>query len=116
MKLFSDRALAILNMLIFCVIFTVLSGVILALVSSHTRQMETNIRRTKAFYVSEAGNVASYDSFRRNVAFSNPSVEWSFNAAGNPTATKPAAVVSTAGAGPGGTTRINSTTNYVMNW
>lgn len=115
MNIFSKRALAMLNVLIFVIIFTILSGVILALVSTHTRQMETNIRRIRANYVSEAGNVARFDAYRRGVAFSGPPVEWAFDSAGNPTSTKTPTVVTGAG-GIGGSTVINSTTNYTTNW
>lgn len=104
------KALAIVNMLIFVVIFSILSGVILALVSSHSRIMESSIRRTKAFYVAEAGHVSRFESLRRGSAFSNPSVEWVFNpATGNPSGYKSASV---AYASP----NITSTCDYTVNW
>lgn len=104
------KALAIVNMLIFVVIFSILSGVILALVSSHSRIMESSIRRTKGYYVAEAGHVSRFESLRRGSAFSNPSVEWSFNpSTGAPSGYKPASVVYSS-------PNISSTCNYTVNW
>lgn len=50
----TERALAILSMLIFLIIFTMMSGILMSLLSSHTRMMEHYIRRTKGYYAAEA--------------------------------------------------------------
>ena len=65
----SKKAIAIVNMLIFVFIFTILSGIILVLVSSQARDLEASIRRTKAFYVAEAGSVAALENIRKISAF-----------------------------------------------
>lgn len=106
----SRKALAIVNMLIFVVIFSILSGVVLTLVSSHSRIMESSIRRTKAYYVAEAGHVSRFESLRRGSVFSNPSVEWSFNpSTGNPSGYKPATVAYVS-------PNITSSCDYTVNW
>lgn len=106
----SRSALAIVNMLIFVVIFSILAGVTLALVSSHSRIMESSIRRTKAYYVAEAGHVARFESLRRGLPFSNPAVEWSFNpSTGAPSGNKTATVTYVS-------PNITSTCNYTVNW
>ena len=112
MIVLGKNALAIVNMLIFVVIFTVLAGVVLALVSSHTRLMESDIRRIKGYYASEAGTVAAIESLRKNpaAAVPSPSIEWTYSqATGNPDITKPQTVTHAAG-------KINATFDYTMNW
>lgn len=107
----SRKALAIVNMLIFVVIFSILSGVVLSLVSSHSRIMESSIRRTKAYYVTEAGHVSRFESLRRGSAVFNPSVEWSFDpSTGAPSGYKSATVVSAS------LPNITSTCDYTVNW
>lgn len=110
MKVFCNEALAIVNMLIFVFIFTILSGIVLALLSSHTRLMESNIRHVKAYYVAESGSVAAFEALRKGNVPSSPSVEWLFDpTTGNATAFKPASV--SAGGG-----FINATCDYTVNW
>jgi type II secretory pathway component PulK len=110
MRFFCKKALAIVNMLIFVIIFTSLAAAILALLSSHTRLLESSIRRLKAHYVAEAGSVAAFEALRKGNATSNLSVEWAFDPiSGNPTNFHTATV--SVGGG-----RINSTVDYTVNW
>ncbi len=81
----NKNALAIINMLVFVFIFSILAGSVLMLVSSQVRILESNIRRTKAFYVVEAGSIAAYEALRKGAAVSNTAVEWMFSTTtGNP--------------------------------
>ena len=112
------RGLAIINMLLFVLIFTILAGITLTIVSSQTRLMETYIRRVKGYYVAESGAVAAFDSLSRGEALPSPSVEWSFDpSSGVPTGWRqPVPITSEAAAGPFATTRINSSFNYSASW
>ena len=112
------RALAIINVLLYVLIFTILAGVILSVVSSQTRLMETHIRRVKGYYVAESGAVAAYGSLSRGEAISIPNVEWTYDSStGVPTSWRtPSSITSEAGAGIYGSTRINSTYNYSTSW
>ena len=117
--MFSRRALAIVNMLIFVIIFTILSGILLSLVSSNTRLMEHHIRRTKGYYAAEAGNVLALDALRRNPAGPFPTsnnVEWTYDLSGNNIINKTVAMANQTGAGIGGTMVVNTTSNYTLNW
>ncbi len=99
----SKYGLAMLNMLIFVFLFTMFAGLILTLVSSHTRYMEDHVRGIKAFYIAEAGIVHAMESLRKGVAPVDQFVYWSFNpATGNPTGTK--------------TAILTITTNVPMPW
>jgi hypothetical protein len=70
----TQNALAMINMLIFVVIFTIFAGLFLTVVSNETRIMERHIRRVKAFYLSEASTVLALEVLRRNDAFTATSV------------------------------------------
>ncbi|MEK7849494.1 MAG: hypothetical protein AAB213_01540 [Candidatus Omnitrophota bacterium] len=112
------RALALVNVLLFVLIFTILAGITLTIVSSQTRLMETYIRRVKGYYVAESGAVAAFDSLSRGEAITIPNVEWIYDSAtGVPTAWRtPYSITSEPGSGVFGTTRINSTFNYSTSW
>ena len=113
----SRRSLAIVNLLIFTFIFTILSGVLLIIVSSQTRLMESNIRGVKARYAAEAGIVAAIENIRKSTSPMPVSVEWAFDSAtGNPSVLKTNAVAKADGAGIDGTTVVNSTIDYTTNW
>lgn len=102
----SKKALAILNMLIFVFIFTIMAGIILSLVSSHTRLMERHIRRLKSFYVAQAGSVAALDQLRRTgAAAASYAVDWAYDSGGSPISTK-TATISVA------VPQVNSTCDY----
>ena len=113
----SEKALAIVNVLIFIIIFTILSGVLLSLLSSHTRFLEENIRRTKGYYASEAASVAAFDSLRRTgTQGPDPTVGWLFTKdASNPTAYS-TRTVSITNATSGALLVINATTAYSNDW
>ncbi len=118
MKMRREASLALVNMLIFLFIFTIMAGSILALLSSHTRFMESNIRRIKAYYVAEAGNVAAVDLLRRGQVPTNIGAYWMFNSAGNPIGPQSIAVV-TYTVNPVncfGDTCVRSSTDYTTNW
>jgi Tfp pilus assembly protein PilX len=66
------RGLAIVNMLIYMVLFTILAGTLLTIVSSQTRLMERRIRQVKADYAAESAIVEYLDRIRRGVC--NPAV------------------------------------------
>ncbi len=104
-------------MLLFVIIFSILAGVILTLVSTQTRLMEEHIRRVKGYYVAESGAVAAIDSLRRGVAVSNPAVEWLYDpVAGTTYRLKTPSVTNETGAGIAMTTRINSSFDYSTGW
>lgn len=112
----SETAIALVNILIFTVIFVVLAGVLLSLLSSHTRYLESGVRRIKAQYATEAASVASLDALRRGAALSNVNVEWTYDMSGNPSAYKTIVITSAAGAGIGGTTVVNGRGDYTYSW
>lgn len=108
-----------INMLVFFILFSILAAVLLSLLSSHTRFMETDIRRIKGYYASEAANVAALDSLRRTgAAPANQALEWIFSKTASPTSlvSKPVTITTVAGACPGGTRCVNATMNYATNW
>lgn len=112
------RALALINVLLFVLIFTILAGITLTIVSSQTRLMETHIRRVKGYYVAESGAVSAFDSLSRGEAISIPSVEWTYDSAtGVPTSWRtPSSLTSEPDWGAYSVTRINSTFNYSTSW
>lgn len=112
------RALAIVNMLIYVVLFTILSGVMLSIVSNQTRLMERRIREVKANYAVESAIVEYLDRIRRGVVNPNAAntttiaVPWTYRDPGEAdgdVATRDVVVTYTPGAGISGTARINAT-------
>lgn len=112
----TERALAILSMLIFLIIFTMMSGILMSLLSSHTRMMEHYIRRTKGYYAAEAGSVAAYESMRSGGGPYDQQVDWLYDLNGNPVIQKYVSVYDTGAAGIGGSTEIYSDLDYTLNW
>lgn len=113
----SRKALAMVNVLIFAMVFTILSGILLVLLASHSRHLEASIRRTKAQYAAEAGSVAALDALRRGAAPpSTVSVEWTYNASGSPVAYKTVQITNQTGGGINGTMLVNALGNYTYNW
>jgi type II secretory pathway component PulK len=114
----SQKGLAIVSMLIFVVMFSILASVLLSLVSSQTRLMEHYIRRIKGYYVAEAGAISAWDALRRKSSFSSSlPVEWVYDkGTGNPYGWHPATVTAQANMGINGTTLISSTADYTTNW
>ena len=112
------RGLAIVNMLIYVVIFSILSGVVLGVLSTSTRELEKNIRRTKGFYTDQAGMVFALDQLRQSNTFPiGPlGVPWVHDIAGNAIASKQVGLSNESGAGISGTMVVNSTTDYTINW
>jgi|GEM_PF-2540532 len=60
------RGLAIVNMLIFVVVFSLLAATMLGLMSSSTRQVEADVRRIRGWYAAEAINVLAMHKMRLN--------------------------------------------------
>ena len=122
MTLPSRRALAILNVLIFVLLFSIMSGIILTLVSSQTRLLEHHIRRIKGYYGAEAASVAAIDLLRRTGSMPNPffppAIDWTYDTAtGNPASYKQGIVSPTSAIPvPLGTLGINATFDYTGNW
>jgi len=74
------RGLAILNMLIFVVVFSLLAAAMLGMMSSNTRQIETNVRRIRGWYAAESVNVLLADRLRLGQAIAGSySIPWSFD-------------------------------------
>jgi hypothetical protein len=69
--MFSKRALALINVIIFSVIFSMLAAVLLITVSSQARMLEASITRTKASYLVEAALVWCFDEMYENGACSD---------------------------------------------
>ena len=113
----AERALAMMNMLIFLLLFSILSGIILSLVSSHTKLLERHVRRVKSYYLAEAGTVVAMDAGRRGVVPpSSLALDWGYDIGGSSTSTKPVVMSYGHGAGWYGTTVINATSDYTINW
>lgn len=114
----SQKGLAIVSMLIFVVMFSILASVLLSLVSSQTRLMEHYIRRVKGYYVAESGAVCAWDALRRKSSFpSSLPVEWVYDkGTGDPYGWHSATVTAQANIGINGTTEIFSTSDYTTNW
>jgi hypothetical protein len=117
---FGRRALAIVNMLIYVVLFTILAGIMLTIVSSQTKFMERRIRQLKADYAAESAIVEYLDRIRRGVVNPNASnsttiaVPWTYRDPGegdSDVTTRDVLVTYTPGAGLNGTARINATFN-----
>ena len=111
MTMLSKKAIAIVNMLIFVFIFTILSGIILFLVSSQARDLESSIRRTKAYYVAEAGTVAALENLRKGATGNlTVPVDWAYSlTTGAPIQTKNANTTYTGWA-------LSSSCNYTAGW
>lgn len=76
----AKNALAIVNMLLFVFILSILSGIVLAVATSNTKAIESHIRRTKAQYLAEAGNVYQIDASYRGVGLPGPRpVVWTYD-------------------------------------
>jgi hypothetical protein len=113
-----NKGLAIVNMLIYVVIFSILSGTILSLLSSSTRTLERDIRRTRGFYASQAATVMALDRMRQGSAFpgGNINLPWSHDMFGNIVAYKQVMLTNAPGAGVAGTMRVDSMCDYTINW
>jgi len=114
------RGLAIVNMLIFVIVFSLLAATMLGLMSSSTRQIEADVRRIRGWYAGESANVWVMDLLRRGQAVAGSyAIPWSVNeGTGAVVSTTIVNVTSTAiVAGPfNGTTEINTTTGYTSVW
>jgi len=120
-KEFIPSGLAMVNMLIFVIIFTVLSGIMMTVVSSSSRLLEQHVRRTKAYYAAEGAVVYAMDAARRSgVVRPTPqdvNLPWTFDSSGSILTVKTASVQSSATPiGPISTYEVNGTVNYQLNW
>lgn len=120
MTLPSRRALALLNVLIFVLLFSIMSGIILTLVSSQTKLLEHHIRRIKGYYGAEAASIAALDLLRRTGSMSNPffppAIDWTYDTAtGNPTTYRQAIVSPQSSLIPD-SMALNATFDYTLNW
>lgn len=123
---FISRGLAMVNMLIFVIMFTVLSGVMMTVVSSSSRLLEQHVRRTKAYYQAEGAVVYAMDAARRSgwagnwvvrPTPQNVNLPWTFDSSGSILTVKTASVQSSATpTGPISTYEVNGTVNYQLNW
>jgi ketosteroid isomerase-like protein len=102
-------------MLIFVLVFTLLAGALLSLISSHTKMIESDIRRIKGYYAAEAATVHAMDQRRKGEPNYNPNIEWIFDSSGNPVVYKTAPFTIQAG-GIYGTSVVNATFDYRFNW
>ena len=121
--------LAMVNMLIYVVIFTILSGAVMTVSSSRTRLLEEHVRRTKAYYLAEGAAVYAMDQARRSGnAFSgyvfmrpfpiggHPMI-WTTRGDGTAWIYKGANVATSAAAtGPSSTFQVNGSVDYFLNW
>jgi len=122
----TSSGLAMVNMLIFVIMFTVLSGVMMTVVSSSSRLLEQHVRRAKAYYAAEGAAVYAMDWARRNGGAGNyvirpvvgpGNMPWSFDPSGNILTLKAASFSSSASAtGPSSTYQLNGSVNYQLNW
>lgn len=112
-----NKALAVLNMLIFVFVFTCLAGVILRITASHTMLVEHHIRKGKAFYVAEAGLVEAMDAMRRGTTPVATNVPWSLDLyTSMPVGIKTAIVNVDPGAGWEGADVVSSNCTYTINF
>lgn len=87
------KGLALINMFIFVILFTMMATVLLSLLSSHVRLMERHVRRTKAFYAAQAGSVAALDQIHRTgAAAASYTIDWSHDLTGAVISTRNVAV------------------------
>ena len=84
----SAAGIAMITMLVFVLVISLLSGALLSMVASQTRLMEQNIRRTKAFYIAEAQTVSMMDQWRLGASSPPVGIPWAFDPSGNPVAYK----------------------------
>lgn len=100
--------LALVNMLFFVTVMTILAGVVMSLAGTNTRTLENHIRRMKAYYACQAGIVYRFDIARRTMTPATGvippsaaplSVVWNLNA-NPPLSTKVVTFTSVAAAAP----------------
>lgn len=83
------KGLALINMFVFVILFTMMAAVLLSVLSSHVNLMERHVRRIKAFYAAQAGSVAALDQYRRTgAAPASYTIDWSHDSAGGVISTK----------------------------
>ncbi|MGE5279641.1 MAG: hypothetical protein ACM3L6_02710 [Deltaproteobacteria bacterium] len=92
------RGLAIVTMLVFVVVFSILAASMLALASSSTRQIESDIRRIRAFYALDAAFSEAQNRLRNGVPETGVyNIPWGIDdATGAVVATIPITVTNTA--------------------
>lgn len=119
--------LAIVNMLIFLFIFSMLALTIMTVASSNTRLLEGHIRRNKAAYAAEGLLILRLDQARRGITpaagivapvTGGGAVPWTFNLAGNQVGAITATVAAVAAGAPmpAASFETNSTVNYTLRW
>lgn len=113
------RGLAIVNMLIFVVLFSLLAATMLGLMSSSTRQIEADVRRIRGWYAAEAANILAQDRLRRNQALAaSYAIPWSINEGSGAVVGTTTVNVTTSGGGicPAGCVCLNATSGYTSVW
>jgi len=111
------RGLAIINLLIFVVMFTIISAALLGMLSSSTRQIEADVRRIRGWYAAEAANVIVRDMvLRGEVPPAQVVVPWSVDNAGTPSSTTAVNVTIVAGGCTDGTDCVVTTSGFGSVW
>lgn len=115
------RGLAIVNMLIFVIVFSLLAGTMLGLMSSSTRQVEANVRRIRGWYATEAANIIAVDRMRKNQAVAaSLAMPWSIDPGTGAVVGSTGVNVTTGAAGAGaywvGILALNTTSGYASVW
>jgi len=114
------RGLAIVTMLIFVVVFSMLAATMLGLMSASTRQIEADVRRVRGWYAAEAANVIAADRLRKGQALAGAyAVPWSINTGTGAVAGTKSANTTTSSAGVGfwtGILCLNTTSGYTSIW
>jgi Tfp pilus assembly protein PilX len=116
------HGLAIVNMLLFVIIFSLLAASMLSLASSSTRQIESDIRRIRGFYAAEAAYVEATNRLRAGLSVNGTyAIPWGVDdGTGAVVTMMPVNVTNSAGYPCGdpifSCNRINSTAGYVSAW
>ncbi|MFH0877912.1 MAG: hypothetical protein V1863_06805 [Candidatus Omnitrophota bacterium] len=92
-----NRGIALVNMLFFAIIFSIIAAAMLSLIASTTLHMEHDIRRAKAFYVADAQLCFATDHLRRTMTpycngFCLAQIPWGIDLSGAVKSTKGATI------------------------
>ncbi len=113
------RGLAIVSMLIFVVVFSLLAATMLGLMSSSTRQIEADVRRIRGWYAAEAANILAREVLRLEQPLATSyAIPWSIdeNSGAVVGTTNVNVTTNSGGFCPPNTVCLNTTSGYTSVW